>query len=307
MAPDTRSSAAVPAIAPEPAEDVARAVTTTGASAAATIDVLTQTGTLCPYLRMADGSYRALGASREHRCWAVDPPDTIPAATQADLCLVVAHAGCQRYVAAQDKRTAGLATDNIPDRLVRRPRFVIPVDPVPVMVDAKAGIREAGAAPSVVDDAMRRRLPFIAAGVAVAIVALIGLAALFGGSGQPAPTPPLAAVLSSGDPATAATSVPVTTPAPTPAATQQGAGPAASEGAGVVPQGDPTAPPEPTSFPVGIRRTYVVKEGDTYRTLARRFDVKPRDIRELNGGGELVVGERILIPEGPWVTDAPGD
>ena len=74
-----------------------------------------------------------------------------------------------------------------------------------------------------------------------------------------------------------------------------------------MPQGEPTATPGPTSYPVEIRRTYLVKEGDTYRTLARRFDVKPRDIRALNGGGALVVGERILIPAAPWVTDAPGD
>ncbi len=307
MAPDTRSSAAVPAIAPEPAEaDVTRAVTTNGAPGSNVgVDVLAQTGTLCPYLRMADGTYRALGASRDHRCWAVEPPATIPAATQADLCLVVAHAGCQRYVAAQDKRTAGLATDHIPDRLVRRPRFVIPVDPVPVMVDAKPMGREQGATPLVVDDAMRRRLPFIAVGIAVAVVALIGLAALFGGNGQPGPTPPLAAVVGTGDPAAGATSAPAATPGSTQAATPAPT-PAASTDAGVVPQGEQTATPRP-SYPVEIRRTYVVKEGDTYRTLARRFGVKPRDIRALNGGGALVVGERILIPATPWVTDAPGD
>jgi hypothetical protein len=308
MAPDTRSPAAVPAIAPEPAEpDVARAVTTSGApGSTATLDVLTQTGTLCPYLRMTDGSYRAFGASRDHRCWAVEPPATIPAATQADLCLVVSHAGCQRYVAAQDKRAAGLATDHIPDRLVRRPRFVIPVDPVPVVVDAKPSGRDPGTAPSVVDDAMRRRLPLIAAGVGVAIVALIGLAAIFGGTGQPGPTPPLAAVVASGDPAAGATAVPAATAGPTQAATPgatQG-GPAASAGSGVVPQGEPTAIPEP-SYPVEIARTYVVKEGDTYRSLAKRFGVRPRDLRALNGS--LVVGERILIPAEPWVTDAPGD
>lgn len=308
MAPDTRSSAAVPATAPEPVEPyVARAVTTTAPPAAvAGLDVLSQTGTLCPYLRMADGSFRALGASRDHRCWAVDPPATIPGGTQADLCLVVSHAGCQRYVAAQDKRTAGLATDHIPDRLVRRPRFVIPVDPVPVMVDAKPGGREPGAVPSVRDDAIRRRLPFIAAGVGVALVALIGLAALFGGTGQPGPTPPLAAVVATGDPAAGAVDAPVTTPGPTPGATptptQDASDPAASGDAGVVPQDQPT--PEP-SYPVEIARTYVVKEGDTYRTLAKRFGVKPRDLRALNG--ELVVGKRILIPAEPWVTDAPGD
>lgn len=310
MAPDTRSPAAVPAIAPEPAEpDVTLAVTTNGTPGSdPAVDVLTQTGTLCPYLRMADGSFRALGASRDHRCWAVEPPASIPAATQAELCLVVAHAGCQRYVAAQDKRTAGLATDHIPDRLVRRPRFVIPVDPVPVVVDAKPSGRDGGAVPSVREDALRRRLPLIAAGVGIALVAVIGLAALFGGSGnQPGPTEPLAAVVSTGDPAAGATVAPVVTPGPTqaatPAPTPAATGPAASDPA-VAPQGEPTATPRP-SYPVEIARRYTVKEGDTYRTLARRFGVKPRDLRALNG--PLVVGARILIPAEPWVTDAPGD
>ena len=152
MAPDTRSPAAVPAIAPEPAEpDIARAVTTGGApGSTAVLDVLTQTGTLCPYLRMADGSYRALGVpSRDHRCWAVEPPATSSRPRPSRTCAsLVSHAGCERYVAAQDKRTAGLASDHIPDRLVRRPRFAIPVDPIPVVVDARAGGREPGAVPS---------------------------------------------------------------------------------------------------------------------------------------------------------------
>jgi hypothetical protein len=307
MAPDTRSPAAVPAIAPDPAQaEVARSVTTNGTAATVASDVLAQTGTICPYLRMADGSHRALGPSRDHRCWAVEPPTTIPAATQADLCLAVSHAGCQRYVAAQDRRAAGLASDHIPAGLVRRPRFVIPVDPVPVVVDARTGGREAGTIPSAHDEAIRRRLPLIAAGVGVALIALIGLAALFGGTGGgPGPTAPLAAVVASdaagagGTTLTGATPLPtlLVTPVPTPA----GTAPSATDAAGVVPQG---GTPEP-SYPVEIARRYLVKEGDTYRSIARRFDLRPRDLRALNG--ELVVGKRILIPAEPWVTDAPGE
>jgi hypothetical protein len=299
MAADPRSSAGAPGIAPEPADaDVARAVAMNGATGTAVLDALAETGSLCPYLRMADGSHRALGTSRDHRCWAVDPPATIAPAVQADLCLA-SYRRCDRYAAAQDRRAAGLATDHIPARLVTTPRFAIPIDPVPVVVDARASGRDQGAATPGAAGDMRRRLPLIAAAVAAAVVGVAGLAIVLGGlAGQPAPTPPLAAVAGTGTPTAGATVTPVATPRPTLAPTPAGSAPVATDPA-VVPQAKPT----PTEYPVEIARTYLVKEGDTYRTLAKRFGLKPRDLRALNG--PLRVGERIVIPVGPWVTDAP--
>src|SRR6188472_4295665 len=96
MAPETRAPAAAATALDPGAPDVGRAVTTNGTPGMAVGgDTLPMSGTICPYLRMADGSHRTLGASRDHRCWAVEPPDSIPSATQADLCLAVSHAGCQ--------------------------------------------------------------------------------------------------------------------------------------------------------------------------------------------------------------------
>lgn len=304
MAADPRSPAPQPGIAPDPAEPVVRAVTTSGGTGTAVLEALEQTGTMCPYLRMADGSHRALGVSREHRCWAVEPPSTLPGETQTELCLSSSFGRCERFVAAQDRRAAGLASDHIPARLVTSPRFAIPVDPVPVVVDARTGSRDQGAATPMAAAAMRRRLPLIAAAVAVLVVGGLGLAALLGGlSGQPAPsaTPLLAAAGSSTSPTTAPATAPMATPVATPAPTPGAPTPAASDGAVVVPQVDPT----PTEYPTEIARMYRVKEGDTYRTLARRFGVKPRDLRALNG--PLRVGDRIAIPAGPWVTDAPDE
>lgn len=300
MAADPRSSAGVPGIAPEPAEpEVARAVTTSAATGTAVLDPLSQTGSMCPYLRMADGSHRALGASRDHRCWAVEPPGAIPSAMQTDLCLVPTFGRCERYVAAQDRRAAGLATDHIPTRLVTSPRFAIPVDPVPVVVDVRTVTRDQGGTTVMADGAMRRRLPLIAAAVGILVVGIVGLAAVLGGmGGRPAPTAPVAAIAGTTSPNSPPTTVPVATPRPTVAPTPGGTAPAASDAA-VVPQDEPTATP----YPVPIARTYLVKEGDTYRKLAKRFGVRPRDLRALNG--PLKVGERIVIPDGPWVTDAP--
>lgn len=296
MAADPRSPAPQPGIAPDPAEPVVRAVTTNGGTGTAVLEALEQTGTMCPYLRMADGSHRALGVSREHRCWAVEPPPSLAAATQTELCLTESFGRCDRFVAAQDRRAARLASDHIPPRLVTAPRFAIPVDPVPVVVDARAGSREQGAAVAMTDGAMRRRLPLIAAAVAIAVVGVVGLAAVLGGlGGQPGPTPLLAAGGSSADPSVAPTTAPVATPAPTPVPTVAPPSPAGT----AMPQARPT----PTQYPVEIARMYRVKEGDTYRTLAKRFGVKPRDLRALNG--RIRVGERIAIPVGPWVTDAP--
>ncbi len=313
MAADPRSPVRAPGIAPDPAEapaspSTARAVTANGAPGVATAtDTQAQLGAICPYLRMAEGTHRALAATREHRCWAVEPPAAISLDTQTDLCLVAAHGRCDRYVAAQDRRAARLATDHIPSRLVTSPRFAIPVDPVPVVVDARGAGRESGAKAPAPGELARRRLPAIAAGIGLLLVGVIGLAALFGGlGGQPGPTPPIAALAGSPN-ATPGPTEPSATPGPTPVVTPVAASPEAPrarEGASVVPQGDPTAIPDPLPS-IEIARTYLVKEGDTYRKLAKRFGLKPRDLRELNG--RLKVGERILVPAAPWVTDAPDE
>lgn len=302
MPADPRSPAGVPGIEPGPAgADVARAVTSS-ATGTAVLEPPAASASLCPYLRMADGSHRALGATREHRCWAVDPPSTLPAATQTDLCLTATFGRCERFAAARERRAAGLASDHIPSRLVTTPRFAIPVDPVPVVVDARAGARDQGPAAPMTDAAMRRRLPLVAVGLGVAGVGILGLAAVLGGlGGQPGPTPPLLAAAATGSPTDVPTTAPVATPLPTVAATSVPSAPAATDPAVVAPQADPS----PTQYPIEIARMYLVKEGDTYRKLAKRFGVKPRDLRALNG--PLRVGERIAIPVGPWVTDAPDE
>lgn len=299
MATDPRSLAGAPSSAPDPADpDLGRTATTKGATGTAVLDAPAQPGALCPYLRMADGTHRAMGVSRDHRCWAVEPPATIGSATQEDLCLA-SYRRCDRYAGAQERRAAGLASDHIPAGLVTTPRFAIPVDPVPVVVDARPSGRDQGASPPTAGAALGRRAPLIAAAVGVGVLGVLGLAAVFGGlGGQPGPTPPLAGVVASGGPTAAATQPPVPTSRPTTAPTPAGSAPSATDSAS-----GPQPQPTPTEYPVEIARTYVVKEGDTYRKLARRFGVKPRDLRALNG--PLEVGARIVIPVGPWVTDAP--
>lgn len=302
MATDPRPAVRALTVAPETvAAELGEPVAADRPDEGQVADAVVGIASICPYLRMADGSHRVNGSQREHRCWAVEPPSTIPSATQSDLCLVAAHGRCDRFSAAQARRAAGLASDHIPARLVTRPRFALAVDPVPVMVDARAGGREQGPGAPLPVGAPHGRLPMVAAAAGVLIVGGAGVVGLLGGLGnQPVPTPPLAAVTGTAAPTDAAATVPVDRPSPTVAPTPAGSEPGPSADPVVVPQSEPTATP----YPVAIARTYLVKEGDTYRALAKRFGVKPRDLRALNG--PLKVGERIVIPVAPWVTDAPG-
>lgn len=313
MAADPRSPVVAPAIAPEPSTGptqrrpgrIAEPEDALGVSGIGDASGASQPA--CPYLRSADGTHRSSTASREHRCWAEGPPYVVATTTQGEVCLVAAHIRCERYVGARERRAAGLATDHVPDHLVVNPRFAIPVDTVPVVVDSRPGGRDPAGSPLANGGRDRRRVGAVAAAIAALVVGGIGLVVLAGGiGGQPRPTAPLAAMVATSPPSGQGAVAPDPTKGPasaaTPAPTPDGTLPAATDAGTVLPQADPTRTPGP-SYPVAIRRTYLVKEGDTYRSLARRFGLKPRDLRALNG--PLKVGERILIPAEPWVTDAP--
>ena len=46
-----------------------------------------------------------------------------------------------------------------------------------------------------------------------------------------------------------------------------------------------------------IARRYTVKEGDTIKSIANKFGLKPRDLRAVNTiGKDVVVGQRLRIP-----------
>ena len=76
---------------------------------------------VCPYLLAADGSWRASGTSRDHRCTAVAPGAIVAPAKQRRLCLVADHESCSTYRAAAN----GDVTD--PNARPRRPSLRRPV------------------------------------------------------------------------------------------------------------------------------------------------------------------------------------
>ena len=94
-------------------------------------------GSICPYLRAEDGSWRSAVPTREHRCWAVEPASALPMATQQELCLTAAHGGCERFLHTRDQRAAALAQDQIEVGRLESARFGPFVSPVPIAVDAR--------------------------------------------------------------------------------------------------------------------------------------------------------------------------
>ncbi len=285
---------ASPAAADEAADaSVETATVATGQAVLPILPMSAPPAGVCRYLRAADGSHRTAAASKEHRCWAVEPPSTLPGATQQELCLGPAHTGCERYLMLQERRAAALAADQIPAALLDAPRFAPSVSVVPVAVDVRPSGREMGS------EDRRRRLPSILIGTGVAVVAIVVIIALLGGGAflgaDATPTAPAIAGAASDGPTATVRPAMTPTPVATPAAT-------VAPSAAVA---DPTPPSTSAPLPsFTVRRMYTVRKGDTWRSLARRFGLRPRDLRAVNPiRGQLKVGTVIVIPASQVVTD----
>jgi LysM repeat protein len=276
---------------------------------------------------------------RDHRCWAVQPPSVLPMATQQELCLSDTHAGCERFLRSREQRLSALAGDQIEIERLESARFGPFISPMPVAVDPRPAPGESGGG----SRTTRRRIPGLIVAGGVVLVGIVALAAILGGgrlpgiavaSATPVPGVASAPAVSPVVPprptavatSTAAATVPMTPaqttqPTPTaPAPTATAAGPSAGEPTATRPGATaptattpalteaPTTRPRPTSRPtpsVPIARRYTVKQGDTVKSIANKFGLKPRDIRAVNDiGSDVVPGQRLLIPAGPVPTPA---
>ena len=281
-------------------------------------------GTICPYLRAADGSWRSAVPTREHRCWAIEPPSALPTATQQELCLSEAHGGCERFLHSREQRAASLAQDQIEVRRLESARFGAFISPVPVAVDPRPAPAESGHG----SRTTRRRIPTLVVGGGVVLVGIVALAAIFGGGKLPfiaaASSSPEATV--SAAPIVTAAQTPMPTPRPTPVVTPTTQPTATAAPSGGLPTSaartpaptqsaasigpEPTASARPPRTPsptpsVPIARRYTVKQGDTIKSIANKFGLKPRDLRAVNDiAKDVVVGQRLLIPAGPVPTAA---
>ena len=279
-------------------------------------------GSICPYVRADDdGSWRSAVPMREHRCWAVEPHSALPTATQQELCLTAAHGGCERFLHARDQRAAALAQDQIEVGRLESARFGPFVSPVPIAVDVRPPSGDHGGRST----SGRRRVPGLLIGAGVILVGVVALAAILGGGRSPSvavisPTPMaqrtgapggqgVTTPLSSNRSSLVPIATPVATPRPPARPTPVGTRAASTTTGGTaVPKTpepvatlrpQPTATIRPAPTPV-IARKYTVKSGDTIKSIATKFGLKPRDLRAVNHiGKNVAVGQRLLIPAGP--------
>lgn len=266
---------------------------------------------ICPYLRAADATWRSAIPTREHRCWAVTPASTLPSATQQELCLTPAHRGCERFLHSQGARADALARDEIMVERLAHARFGALVSAVPVAVDPRPAAADQGQG---ANRARRRRIPAMVIGGGVILVGAAVLAAFLGGgripgfavaSATPPPVVSAPPIRPTTDPSVVAVATPASTPMPTHSAT---IGP--TQAATALPTPDGTQTPVATdrpvatstpriSLPPGVRiaRRYTVKDGDTVKSIANKFGLKPRELRAVNRiGADVVPGQQLLIP-----------
>jgi LysM repeat protein len=100
---------------------------------------------LCPFLLAADGGWRSVDATGQHRCTAVYPPAQLTTEKQRRLCLTPDHATCATFVAALEAREPASATRPVDARpiprttpvVLERTRFALPI--LPIRPDRTAG------------------------------------------------------------------------------------------------------------------------------------------------------------------------
>lgn len=223
----------------------------------------------CPHLVSADGPWRTVTPSRDHRCGALEPPTPQPTDKQRRHCLSPDHVECPIFRAAHNARTTNLAAGADPALIEVADRGRRPIArTAPVLLEPAR----------LVDQAVRLQLdrtPGQLALIALMVVAfgVVAIARLSAGGTPPASLPP--------EPSSVAVA-PSRSPAPT---SSPSVGPSAS------------AKPSPSAAP-SFRTTYRVKKGDTLIAIARRYGTSPAKIRALNGmtSSTLKIGQVLKIP-----------
>jgi LysM repeat protein len=234
---------------------------------------------ICPYLVASHGGWRAAGPSRDHRCFAVDPPGQLSTDKQRTLCLTVAHATCPAFRAARASRASLLAPGLDPAIVAAADAARRPIArSAPVVVEGpRLNIGGLGGSNWALSQALLVGLMVLA--FAVVIVARL--------SASDATTPSPSSVPS----ATASpTPTPTLTPTPTPTALPSGSG--------EVPGGSGALPSAAASQAAAFRATYRVKAGDTLVGIASTYDTTVAAIQETNGltGTDLKIGQLLKIP-----------
>ena len=232
---------------------------------------------VCPFLALeADLRTAMAGYDPDHRCLAIDDPQSLDRATQQSRCLIQEHVRCERFVARSaallERRRTPLPA---PDARFISTRLVIEPDESwrPMRLAARP--------------LRRRRLAMTGATLLVVGTAGVALATRgFAPTAAALPTPDPSGLL-----AASATAQPKTPPTPPPTARTS------PRPSSAVPT--PT-PPAATATPQGTPHVYVAQKGDSMSRIAARFGVTIEALMAANGLANpniVNIGQVLVIPD----------
>jgi len=223
---------------------------------------------VCPFLRSRDGAWSSAYASRDLRCWAVEPPAQLAAQKQRALCLAAAHTTCATFATADasDRRLGRTEADDA--------ALWPAVSSVPVALEAvrtRPGINVSS--PRAGGQAVLVGL------MVVAFLVLVIARTNPLGSAEASPSP-----ASSASPDASALAVASSGASMPPVAS-------AAESPSPAPP-SPTVEPSATPSPTATQRTYKVRSGDTIASIAAKFHTTVKAIVKANS----IVDPRTIHP-----------
>ena len=254
----------------------------------------------CPFLVSADGGWRAIAPTRDHRCGATLPMAAPSIVKQRDVCLVDGHAACATFLAARDLELASAAGGR-PDAdggfWPDTRSTVLALEPARSRLGVLPGSSAHHGGQAVLVGLMV--LAFL-----VLVIARTTPPSSGAGASPSAAGGGVAGGLSStSSPGPSSSIGPRATPTATAAPSATG-GPASTPagsppGASIVPSTPPAATPRPTPTPVPADATrYKVKSGDTLSSIATRFNTTVKKLKAANGltSNTIRVGQVLVIP-----------
>ncbi len=262
----------------------------TAASSRASVATTEPVREVCPYLLAADGGWRMVQPTRDHRCTATSPVSPLSLPKQRELCLQPAHFGCATYQAAREI-AAEQGGAPVEGGLWPETRSaVLSLEPASRGRTPIAGLTGRSTGQALLIGLM-----------VVAFIVLIIARVSPPISGEP-PASFDVGVLGSAAPGSSDASLPpaTATPAPTPTVEPSPSEvPVSAPPSSVPPSANPSANPSelPSSSPAG--QTYRVRPGDTLSGIASRYALTVRALRQANGiapGGIIRPGQVLVIP-----------
>lgn len=249
----------------------------------------------CPYLVAADGGWRGIQPTKDHRCGATLPMAAPATVKQRDICLTDGHRTCATYVAARDLELASAAGS-------------LPEGDAGFWPDTRStvlALEPARARIGVLPGASGRH------GGQALLVGLMGLALLVlviarttpesAGGADPSVAGGIAAsgapVAASMQPTADPGVSPAASPAPSQAVGSAAPSPAPSSTPRPTASAAATAKPKPTPVPANATR-YKVKSGDTLSSIASKYGTTVKKLKAANGltSNIIHVGQVLVIP-----------